>query len=144
MNFVDLHPTICNICGGEVIFTSNADIYGKEYGSGKCYLCTKCGAYVGTHKPYPQKALGLLADKRMRNGKMACHDMFDTLWRGRRHSHNKRQRAYENLATLLGIPIKSCHFGYFDIDMLQKAYKAVKRLKQLDDKEKAASVKATK
>ena len=48
---IDKYPTVCNLCGGKVIYTSNARIYGKEYGSGKCYLCTNCGAYVGTHKP---------------------------------------------------------------------------------------------
>lgn len=66
---MDLHPTVCNLCGGSVVYTSNAEIYGREYGSGKCYLCTQCGAYVGTHKPRPQEALGLLADERMRKEK---------------------------------------------------------------------------
>lgn len=64
------YPKICNICGGKVIYCSNAEIYGVEYGSGKCYLCTKCGAYVGTHKPRPKEALGLLADEQMRKGKI--------------------------------------------------------------------------
>ena len=66
---IDKYPTVCNLCGGKVIYTSNARIYGKEYGSGKCYLCTNCGAYVGTHKPRPREALGLLADAKMRTGK---------------------------------------------------------------------------
>jgi hypothetical protein len=34
---IDLHPSSCNICGGETEYISNAGIYGKEYGSGKCY-----------------------------------------------------------------------------------------------------------
>lgn len=46
---INTHPTRCNICGGPVTYGSNARIYGKEYGSGYCYLCERCGAYVGTH-----------------------------------------------------------------------------------------------
>ena len=62
---VDTHPTTCNLCGGQVIYTSNERVYGRKYGSGYCYLCTCCGAYVGTHEPRPREALGLLADSRM-------------------------------------------------------------------------------
>ena len=51
---VDTHPTTCNLCGGQVIYTSNERVYGRKYGSGYCYLCTCCGAYVGTHEPRPR------------------------------------------------------------------------------------------
>lgn len=70
---IDLQPTKCNLCGGDVIFTSNAKVYGRTYGSGKCYLCTNCGAYVGTHGPRPMEALGLLADKEMGIPVKECH-----------------------------------------------------------------------
>ena len=70
---IDLHPKKCNICGGLVIYTNNNLIYGKSYGSGKCYLCTQCGSYVGTHEPRPTEALGLLADSQMRTLKKKCH-----------------------------------------------------------------------
>lgn len=74
---MDLHPKICNICGGKVIYVTNDRIYGKKYGSGYCYLCQNCGAYVGTHKPRPKEALGLLANRFMRETKMKCHEIFD-------------------------------------------------------------------
>lgn len=74
---VDLYPTKCNLCGGKVIYTSNATIYGREYGSGYCYLCTCCGAYVGTNKVYPKTALGILANPEMRELKMQAHALFD-------------------------------------------------------------------
>ena len=91
---IDLHPRRCNICGGEVIFTSNAKIYGREYGSGKCYLCTRCGAYVGTHEPRPTEALGILADEKMRALKMEAHDLFDQLWLNKKDRRSARQQAY--------------------------------------------------
>lgn len=74
---INTQPEVCNLCGGKVIYTSNARVYhGREYGSGYCYLCLACGAYVGTHKPHPKEALGLLADERMRKGKIMCHALF--------------------------------------------------------------------
>ena len=127
---INLHPTICNICGGHVIFESNSRIYGREYGSGKMYYCTNCGAYVGTHKPKPTEALGLLANKEMRDLKMQCHDLFDKKWQYEktcRKRHIARNKAYRDLADNLGISVKECHFGYFDMDMLQKAYAILKR-----------------
>lgn len=120
---MEKNPKICNICGGKVIYCSNARIYGKEYGSGFCYLCNNCGAYVGTHKPRPREALGLLADERMRTGKKMCHAIFDQFWKGKPKSHKKRNDLYRWLANEMGIKTEDCHFGYFDIFQLRKAYK---------------------
>lgn len=128
---VDLFPKMCNLCGGTVIFTSNSEIYGKEYGSGKCYLCIQCFAYVGTHEPRPQEAYGILSDERMRKGRKMCHELFDFMWangaegkKGQKKALKKeRGRMYQWLANKLGIPVAECHFGYFDIHMLRKAYR---------------------
>lgn len=122
---IDLQPTKCNICNGDVIYTSNKIIYGKEYGSGKCYLCTQCGAYVGTHKPRPKEALGILGNAQMRDMKMKCHELFDKQWKTEptlERQRYMRKRAYQRLADLLNIPLEICHFGYFDMDMLNRAY----------------------
>lgn len=126
---IDLFPTKCNLCNGEVIFTTNARIYGKEYGSGKIYYCVKCHAYVGTHKPRPKEALGLLANKEMRSMKEKCHALFDEKWKNEGTSklrHKARRLAYKELAEYLNIPVEECHFGYFDLEMLYKVYKYLK------------------
>lgn len=125
---MDLHPTVCNLCGGPVIYTSNAEIYGREYGSGKCYLCTQCGAYVGTHKPRPREALGILADARMRAGKMACHSLFDSLWKGEKKAGKKRRALYAWLAKQMDIPVSECHFGYFTLEQLKQAYRILEKV----------------
>lgn len=80
---INLAPKKCNLCDGKVIYTTNDTIYGKRYGSGYCYICTNCRAYVGTHGPRPKEALGLLADDRMRKGKTVCHELFDKYWKGK-------------------------------------------------------------
>lgn len=130
---INLYPEKCNLCNGKVIFTDNKRIYGKSYGSGKCYICTKCGAYVGTHKPRPREALGLLANEEMRKGKKICHEIFDGFWKGKKNSTQKRKKAYAEMAKILGIPVNECHFGYFDLPMLKKAYKAVVYMKRKRD-----------
>lgn len=126
---IDLYPKKCNLCGGEVIYTSNSMIYGSEYGSGKCYFCTNCGAYVGTHKPRPKEALGILANTEMRGMKMKCHELFDRKWEEEptyRKKKIERKKAYRWLAEKLKIPYRECHFGYFNMDMLDKAYGILK------------------
>ena len=123
---IDLQPTKCNLCGGKVEYISNAVIYrGKEYGSGKCYYCTKCRAYVGTHRNRPQEAFGILANAEMREWKVKCHELFDGLWKSQKLSKQRRRRTvlYGRLAKKLGIPQDSCHFGYFDLSMLKKAHR---------------------
>lgn len=125
---IDTQPKICNICGGKVIYTSNAAVYhGRQYGSGYCYLCLNCGAYVGTHAPRPREALGLLADAPMRKGKMMCHALFDPMWQGKKNAGHNRSRAYRWLAGEMGIPVEDCHFGHFDIHQLRKAYRILMR-----------------
>lgn len=117
-----LRPTECNICGGEVEYIPNKQIYGKSYGSGFCYHCTNCGAYVGTHKPRPKDALGILATAEMRTMKMKCHDIFDKMW----DTPKQRNKMYKWLAKELDMRLEDCHFGYFDMAMLNKAYKILK------------------
>jgi len=120
---IDLHPTKCNLCGGKVIYISNAKIYGKQYGSGYCYYCSGCGAYVGTHIPRPREALGILANDEMKEWKIKCHNLFDPLWKNKTKSRGK---LYSALADQMGIPTRQCHFGYFDLVALKKAYEILK------------------
>lgn len=129
---IDIYPTICNICGGHVVFTSNATIYGKEYGSGKCYLCQSCGAYTGTHRPRPREALGLLADEPMRKGKVACHELFDSMWKGKKKAQKKRKDLYSWLADAMGVPVEECHFGYFNINQLRQAYRILLAVRDME------------
>lgn len=118
---VDLQPTVCNLCGGKTILTSNSIIYRRPYGSGKCYYCTKCGAFVGTHVPRPTIALGILSDEKMREMRKKCHCLFDSFW----HTSKERKQCYQRLAKTLDIDITLCHFGYFDHIQLEKAYQVM-------------------
>ena len=118
---VNLHPTVCNLCGGKVIYTSNKILYGKEYGSGKCYYCTKCGAHVGTHVPRPDEAYGLLSNKTMQMYRKKCHRPFDNLWKGAKNERKMRTCLYGWLAAKMGVDTSDSHFGYFDLEQLREA-----------------------
>ena len=108
-------PTVCDYCGSPVIFTSNAVIYGKEYGNGKCYKCTRCDAFVGIHTG-TEIPLGRLANKKLRELKKKCHALFDPVWKNSKNI--TRDSAYSRLADKLKIPVGICHFGWFNGDML--------------------------
>ena len=115
---INLQPTTCNLCGGKVVFTNNKIIYGKPYGSGYIYFCIECGAYVGTHRPRPKVAMGILANAEMRKAKNLCHNLFDSLW----NNQKEREYYYKLLASKMGISPEDCHFGYFDMKQLNLAY----------------------
>lgn len=110
-------PINCPHCGSTVNFTSNAEIYGREYGNGKIYLCMGCKAYVGTH-PDCITPLGILATPELRKLKVKAHSLFDVIWKS---GKMKRYQAYRWLAEKLEIPVNQCHFGWFEKDMLLKA-----------------------
>ncbi len=114
-------PKVCHFCGGDVIFTSNKDVYGKEYGNGKCYLCEKCNSYTGVHTG-TNIAVGILANKEMRNLKIQCHNIFDKLW----NNSKERNGLYKKLADEMNIERKHCHFGHFGIEELKKALKILR------------------
>ena len=115
------HPRKCPFCDVKVQYVSNSEIYGKEYGNGKCYLCKKCDAYTGVHNN-TDVALGVLANKQMRQLKIQCHEIFDKLWKNSR----QRNEMYYKLSEKMNISRKHCHFGHFDTEELKKALQILK------------------
>lgn len=115
-------PEVCPYCGWPVEFASNATIYGREYGNGKCYKCTNCDAYVGVHDG-TKIPLGILANKEMRNIKRKGHAMFDWYWNKSINPKARRKRweCYARLSIKLGIEVRECHFGWFGKERLLQA-----------------------
>ena len=111
--------TVCPYCGGEVILTSNKELYGREYGKHpRCYLCKNCKASVGVHPN--NRPLGILANAELKELKMKAHRLFDPYWKSKKM---KRQEAYRKLASKLNIAYDNCHIGYFNKPMLLKVIK---------------------
>ncbi|WP_436664001.1 zinc-finger-containing protein [Lactiplantibacillus plantarum] len=110
----------CPYCGGRVINVSNAVIYnGHTFGNGRCYLCVNCRASCGVHgNPATRRPLGVLATPEMKFFKQSCHKKFDSVWRNNKLSRNQ---CYKQLAKLMGICPKCCHFGWFNQPDLELA-----------------------
>jgi hypothetical protein len=108
-------PTVmCPYCLGRAVLADSAEVYrGTSYGF--IWICRPCQAYVGTHKlsavHFP---LGRLANAELRAIKIKAHAAFDPRWRYRK-THGSRKDAYKWLAEQLGIPVKECHIGWFDV-----------------------------
>ena len=119
---INERPTTCNICGGDVIYGKMEDFQLKPYQSGYCYLCTRCGAYIGTHKHEPEVALGILGDPETRKLRAICHEEF------KRHymSLTARSTLYYMLATEMGLTLEECHFGHFTKEQLEKSMEIMK------------------
>lgn len=121
-------PTICRYCGSPVVFTSNAEIYGREYGNGKCYLCRNCRAFVGVHTG-TETPLGTLANEELRRYRKAAHFWFDQIWKNPTRI-TTRYKAYGWLAEQLGIPRKYTHIGMFEKEQCEKVIKFSQRILQ--------------
>ena len=121
----NFYPKVCNICRGEVNYVAdkNKDVIEDYNGSGYMYVCSKCGAYIGTHSRNPKKARGILADEEMNKLKRDCHFLVDSMWK----THRERKFLYMMLAEELGIKQKECHFSYFNKKTLKKCKKILEK-----------------
>ena len=113
----------CPYCGHDVVLTTNDEIYGKTYGDGKVYLCRNCRASVGCH-PGTTIPLGRMANNELKRLKKLAHTYFDQTWKTKKCNRNK---CYQILANKIGIPVKECHFGWFDGPQLHQAIKILRQ-----------------
>jgi hypothetical protein len=111
-------PSVCPCCGGGVGIRSHEEVYGRAYDDWPwLYACIDCDARVGMH-PFTDIPLGTLADEVLREARKRCKAPFEAIYRDGRLG---RSQAYQALAKRLGIPVEECHFGWFDIEMCQRA-----------------------
>jgi hypothetical protein len=100
---------VCPYCGKESELIDSAEIYGISYGP--IYICRDCDAYVGCYTG-TTNALGMLANKELREAKKRAHHYLDQLWMPNR---TKRYRTYTWLSKQLGIPREITHIGMSDV-----------------------------
>lgn len=118
-------PTICRYCGSPVVYTSNAEIYGREYGTGRCYLCRNCGAFVGVH-PGTDIPLGTLANEELREYRKEAHFWFDRIWKSPTRI-TTRHKAYGWLALKMELPPEKTHIGMFEKEQCIRVVELVKQ-----------------
>ena len=113
-----MNGVTCPYCDVPAKFVDSAVVYGgRSYGM--IWLCSnhpRCYAYVGVHRG-TKKPLGRLANAELRKAKMAAHAAFDRYWKSWDLAKRMgRNEAYRALAEALGISVKQCHIGKFDVD----------------------------
>jgi hypothetical protein len=123
-------PVTCPYCGAEAVLVDSEEVYGRSYGL--IYLCRPCRAWVGVHKG-TEMPLGRLANKELREWKIAAHAAFDPLWQAKMRRDNcskgqARKAAYTWLAEKLGIPLRKCHIGMFDIDLCKRTVEVCEKI----------------
>jgi hypothetical protein len=101
----------------------------RDYGP--MWTCVPCQAWVGVHANSRRHVpLGRLANAELRQWKSNVHAVFDPLWQAkvRRDGCNKfeaRNAGYKWLAGELGIDVKECHVGMFDIERCRRAIEII-------------------
>jgi len=112
----------CNYCDKPTVYIDSQVIYGTSYGY--VYYCEPCSAWVGVHKG-TDKPLGRLANGELREWKKKAHATFDPLWKRKviKDGIGKgkaRRKGYKWLADSMGIGVKDCHIGMFDVDQCKQ------------------------
>ena len=77
------------------------------------YYCKPCDAYVGCHNN-TEKALGIMANKELRELRQKVHAYIDPYWKS---GDFKRGQVYYQISKEIGKPY---HTGESDIDMCNK------------------------
>lgn len=118
----------CPYCNQRTKYVDSSVVYGKSYGM--IYYCAQCQAWVGVHKG-TNKALGRLANKKLRKYKCMSHYYFDGLWKKKVKQgckkHDARRMAYKWLSEQMGIPASETHIGMFDVDQCKQVIEICKR-----------------
>jgi len=92
---------------------SSWEFYGKDYKT-NLYVCYPCDARVGTHGK-GKKALGTMANKKLRALRMAAHGAFDPMWKNRKRKKNQaRRNAYKWLQEQMNLSKYEAHIGRFN------------------------------
>lgn len=106
----------CPYCNKEAKWCNNKEVYGKQYGrSYMCYWCKDCDAYVGCHNN-TRRALGIMANRKLRRLRMECHKIFDLYWSDK----NSRRAAYDWLCHVMKIHPQLAHIGKFNEEQCEK------------------------
>lgn len=103
----------CPYCNSRTKRVPGEVVYGHQ-GYRDVIICVKypkCDSYVGTDKN-TGRALGTLANRRLRYARKKAHAALDPLWISKNMSRNQ---VYKELSDLLEIPRQETHIAMFDI-----------------------------
>jgi hypothetical protein len=116
-------------CGARARLESNAVRYGRPYGNGLCWICSRwpvCSGYVGAHPD--GRPLGTLADATTMRLRQRLHAQVDPLWQvgTRRQRRAARRSVYRWLGQILDLTGPDCHIAQLDRDACVRALEMIR------------------
>jgi len=133
-----MQKVICPYCKVKAKLVKGEQIYGSFNRAAKdnFWLCLLCGAYVSAHKENKEygfdgtEPMGMLANRDLRQARIAVHKMFDELWTSGKWGRGK---AYAWFSVRMGLPASECHIGMFDLGQCEKAQGVLQGIKGIFD-----------
>ena len=115
----------CPYCGGAIRLVDSIRIY-QHRSYGYAWICEnypECDTYVGCHKD-SSAPLGQVANKELRDWRMAAHGAFDKLWKSPTRRMTRKQ-AYRIMQEILHINKDQAHIGLFFKEQCQELIRAL-------------------
>lgn len=112
----------CPYCGRPAERVNGTRIYPKrrDLADQLFFLCATCNAYVGCHPD--GTPFGSLANAALRAARRLTHERLTELQEANGASTTE---LYKWMAQRLDLPRESCHIGMFDLDLCEKAGRAI-------------------
>ncbi len=105
----------CPYCHCKTELVEEEEIYGSAIYGRKYRRCLEESShYVGCYRSPNHLSLGRLADDELRQCRMNAHEVLDALWNGRHPVFDSRQKTYDELSFLFGVPKEFFHIGMMD------------------------------
>ncbi len=105
----------CPYCHCKTELVEEEEIYGAVIYGRKYRQCLEESShYVGCYRSPNHLSLGRLADDELRQCRMNAHEVLDALWNGRHPVFDSRQKTYDELSFLFGVPKEFFHIGMMD------------------------------
>ena len=105
----------CPYCHCKTALVEEEEIYGAVIYGRKYRQCLEESShYVGCYRSPNHLSLGRLADDELRQCRMNAHEVLDALWNGRHPVFDSRQKTYDELSFLFGVPKEFFHIGMMD------------------------------
>lgn len=108
-------PECCPNCESNVSLVEHTEVYGRNYGDWPyLYKCDddNCDSFVGLH-PNTDLPLGTLANAELRSARKEAKALFMEDSKAKGYG---RSKAYRMLAERLNMPVRKCHFAWFDVE----------------------------
>lgn len=110
----------CPDCGKPMILRSSSKFFLLNGDPHLFFGCTGWPKCKTTHSAHPDGSpVGIPANKKTRDARIAAHAEFDALWKGL-HATMTRRGAYSHMRQIMGMAVKQAHIGRFNLSQCEE------------------------